>query len=197
MTHAQEQAVRRLAASFKEPIHRLFFMEDIPQKKLRNAIKSYAQDFEMGEVPILLYDNTVLGSSKVGFLLSDRRLYQMNETESPSSGDINLITDFDITPYKVFEVFEEAIGFYLTPVGDSRLSLGKILIVVSRKNHEEITARLLQLIYALTGRTYIPRQNTADSGAATNHATPLECSGCGAAVQLNAIFCDYCGRRLR
>jgi len=70
------------AASVSEEIARLltpygggplFVKPNIPEKKLRNAIGAYTR-LESGESIVALFDDTVFGSTKGGFCLTDRRL---------------------------------------------------------------------------------------------------------------------------
>ena len=186
MTQMQEQEARKFAAGFDGQIDRLFFMEEIPKKRLENAIKSYARDFETGEVPVLLWDDTVFGSAKDGFLLTDRRLYQKNFTERPSSSTLSGIVDFDIS--------KETLGTVLTVQGTS--SLNAIKIQYQCGNQEAVAARLIHMIYALTGRGDKLGGGNAASGAPAHSPFPLSCHACGAPAPQNCNFCEYCGARL-
>ena len=55
------EKVRSYSSKFPET--RFLFSPTIPQKKVRNAIKSYAPDVSESEV-LLLLDTTVFGSAK-------------------------------------------------------------------------------------------------------------------------------------
>lgn len=187
MTPTQEQAVRELEASFEGQIDRLFFWENIPQKKLKNALKSYGLEFETGEVPIYLWDDTIFGSAKDGFLLSDRRLYQKNIVERSSSSELSGIIDFDLS--------KTSSGFHLIPKG--RTELNTIKIQYQCGNQEAVAARLIHMIYALTGRVVGVEQEESNPEMSSGGATLLVCPGCGAAITPNAIFCEYCGGRFR
>ena len=143
MTKEQEQAIRKLEAGFEGKIDRLFFMEEISQKKLRNAINSYAQGFKKGETPVYLWDDTFFGSAKEGFLLTDRRIYQKNNLDAPSSSGIHEIVDFEL---------ERTISsYFLTPVGTSTLKT--IQMIYKCAYQESVPTRLTQMIHILTGRT--------------------------------------------
>ena len=186
MTHAQEQEARKFAAGFEGQIDRLFFMEEIPKKKLENARRSYARSFETGEVPVLLWDDTLFGSAKDGFLLTDRRLYQKNFSERPSCSDLSGIVDFDIS--------KESVGTVLSPQGTS--SLNAIKIQYQCGNQEAVAARLIHMIYALTGRrNELSGQNDV-SNTPLHSSSPLICHACGAPAPQNCNFCEYCGARL-
>lgn len=61
------------------PQHGLYLAPDIPEDKLRAAIRDYAAGTESGAV-LALYDATRLGSAKDGALfLADRFVYQNND----------------------------------------------------------------------------------------------------------------------
>jgi len=161
MTRAQEQAVRELQAGFKGQIDRLFFMEGIPPKRLANAKQSYAQGFEADEVPIFLWDDTVFGSAKDGFLLTDRRLYQKNFTEDASSSELSEIVDFDIST--------KVAGLTVTPTGNS--TLNPIKMQNGGKVREAVAARLILMISALTGRV-IGDEQVEPAQAVSSEGTP-------------------------
>jgi len=186
MTQTQEQAARDCQAGFEGEIDRLFFMEEIPKKKLENAKKSYARGVEMGEVPVFLWDDTVFGSAKDGFLLTDRRLYQKNFTEGASSSELSGIVDFDLS--------SAGDGLHLIPTGSSTLNTIKIQYRCG--NQEAVAARLIHMIYALTGRVIGGEQEETPE-TLSGEPTPLTCPGCGAAVAPNAMSCEYCDRRFR
>jgi hypothetical protein len=59
------------------PPYGAYFFKDIPPKKLKNAAKSpkFALTMSDEETAICFYDQTVFGSGKEGFLLTDKRLY--------------------------------------------------------------------------------------------------------------------------
>ncbi len=66
------EKVRSYSSIFPET--GFLFTPAIPQKKVRNAIKSYAPDVSESEV-LLLLDTTVFGSAKDGLLLTSDALY--------------------------------------------------------------------------------------------------------------------------
>ncbi|HPR34506.1 MAG TPA: hypothetical protein PKY64_02440 [Anaerolineaceae bacterium] len=66
------EKVRSYSSIFPET--GFLFTPAIPQKKVRNAIKSYAPDASESEV-LLLLDTTVFGSAKDGLLLTSDALY--------------------------------------------------------------------------------------------------------------------------
>lgn len=66
------EKVRSYSSKFPET--RFLFSPTIPQKKVRNAIKSYAPDASESEV-LLLLDTTVFGSAKNGLFLTGDALY--------------------------------------------------------------------------------------------------------------------------
>jgi len=57
----------------------IFFLDNIPKKKLRNAIKVYA-NISNNETPLVLIDDTIFGSAKNGLLLTDKAIYIKDST---------------------------------------------------------------------------------------------------------------------
>ncbi|MGI6085696.1 MAG: hypothetical protein ACOYIF_09670, partial [Acetivibrionales bacterium] len=69
--------------------HTKFFIgKYIPEKKLKNAMASYAQ-LSNDEVPLLLIDDTLFGSAKDGLLMTTSNLYYstlLKPGETPETG---------------------------------------------------------------------------------------------------------------
>ena len=85
MTEQVKQIVRDYSARIKDS--HIFFQPDIPQKKLRNALISYAEGVQEQDV-LVLVDNTVFGSAKDGALLTPTFFYVHNQMQQPKSIEI-------------------------------------------------------------------------------------------------------------
>ena len=91
--------------SSKFPESGFLFSPTIPQKKVRNAIKSYAPDASESEVLFLL-DSTVFGSAKDGLFLTSDALYAhpfLGKATKVSFKDIETIT-LEETEYESWTV---------------------------------------------------------------------------------------------
>ena len=91
--------------STKFPETGFLFSPTIPQKKVRNAIKSYAPDASESEVLFLL-DSTVFGSAKDGLFLTSDALYAhpfLGKATKVSFKDIETIT-LEETEYESWTV---------------------------------------------------------------------------------------------
>ena len=64
----------------KEPT--LYIAPDIPEKKLKKAIKSYAGDISP-EQALAMWDSTVFGSGKKGFIITERVFYYSEAMDKP------------------------------------------------------------------------------------------------------------------
>jgi len=82
-------------------LSRLFMFENIPPKRLENAIKSYALAMDNDETIIFLFDDTFFGSGKDGFILTTKGFYYRNYMEKANSVDIADIIDMDIKSAKL------------------------------------------------------------------------------------------------
>jgi len=82
-------------------LSRLFMFENIPPKRLENAIKSYALAIGNDETIIFLFDDTFFGSGKDGFILTAKCLYYRNYMEKASSVGVADIIDMDIKSVKL------------------------------------------------------------------------------------------------
>ena len=88
MSEAVRQIVRDYSLRIKDS--RIFFQPDIPPKRLRNALASYAKGAQEQDV-LVLVDDTVFGSAKDGDLLTPTALYTHSQTEQPQSIEISEI----------------------------------------------------------------------------------------------------------
>jgi|GEM_PF-3019923 len=66
----------------KEKNPALYYAPDIPGKKLEKAIKSYAQDLNPDQV-FVLWDSTILGSGKKGFLITEEAFRYSEVMDKP------------------------------------------------------------------------------------------------------------------
>lgn len=60
--------------------HRYYILAGTNDKKYSNAFASYCK-LQVGEFPILLFDNTIFGSAKEGFVLTTRGIYFRNSSD--------------------------------------------------------------------------------------------------------------------
>ena len=72
-------------------IDKFYMCEQIPPKKMQNAIKSFAPTCNYSEKPILFYDNTIIGSGKNGFLLTTKSFYAKPSMGSAETSYIHSI----------------------------------------------------------------------------------------------------------
>ena len=88
----------------KEKDPKLFIAPDIPGKKLKNAIKSYAKDITP-EQALAMWDSTVFGNGKKGFIITERIFYYSELMDKPwvvpyeSIQNISLGPDEDNIPW--------------------------------------------------------------------------------------------------
>jgi len=88
MSEVVKQIVRDYSAQIKDK--HIFFQPDIPRKKLRNALTSYAKDAQEQDA-LVLVDDTVFGSAKDGALLTPTALYTHNQMEQSQRTEISEI----------------------------------------------------------------------------------------------------------
>ena len=154
---------------------KLFFFEQIPSDKLENARESYAS-FTSEEDVILLYDDTVFGSAKDGFLLTSRRLYQKNMTELSRAVKLSNIEDITIKHRMLSS---------LMSVHSDEGIINIILTESSNGKNDKLLAVLKQIIQVL--------QSPGEAGRNTQ---VTQCRGCGAGFLPDQLFCEYCGGAL-
>ncbi|MCL2378218.1 MAG: hypothetical protein FWC77_03735 [Defluviitaleaceae bacterium] len=79
----------------KAGIDKLYLFDNIPSKKLKNAIAQYIPKPSEDETIVLFYDDTFWGSGKDGFILTTKRLLYKNFTDK---GRTVQISDILCTP---------------------------------------------------------------------------------------------------
>ena len=101
-------------------IHKTFFcVLQIPQRKLVNAIGSYAyQATKKDEAALLLYDSTVFGSAKAGFLLTSYGVYSK---EIPFDGNFCPLDEIIDVRYEAGLLLHYI--YLITPNGEIPLSV--------------------------------------------------------------------------
>jgi len=151
----------------------LYLFENIPPKKLNNAIKAYASSLGGDETVIMLYDGTILGSAKEGFVLTSKRLY---------SNAIGKVVIIDITDI----------------ISIIKLTNSKEIGVKTSNGIFEINTHVSFMdFYSKLLNTTIKLLNPASVSAAdvsqTGRKYEPRCKFCGAGNENNNATCEYCG----
>jgi uncharacterized membrane protein len=79
---------------------RVYFKDDIPEEKLRNAVEKYA-NIPHDETPLLLIDSAIFGSGKEGAVFTEKRIFGRSPIQE---GEIpyNSINSAELIYHKVF-----------------------------------------------------------------------------------------------
>jgi hypothetical protein len=163
----------------QEAHNKNFYFHHAPPAKLHNATLSYAPGMGRDETFIFLYDDTLFGSAKDGFILTTKRLYYRNQTESPMVASLADICDMTVDS----GTFTGKLVF-VTHQGS--FSVG-ILSATEKLALFNVMQKTLGLLGGLEG-TAAPAQNETPSPK----PRVLECAGCGARHDGNARTCIYC-----
>lgn len=156
----------------------VFLFDQAPAKKLRNATRSYAKAMGNEETVILLYDDTVFGSSKEGFILTTRRFYGKNLMESPAFAEVAAITAVTYDPASLGSP-EAHIHTGSGPV------LKKHLIMSHSEGQSQILCAALGEAVAL-----LQNPNARPGIVPGQQVVSARCAGCGAVGQMGV--CEYC-----
>lgn len=83
-------------------ISKFHMFEEIPLKLLENAITAYAPSLDPSETALFLYDDSIAGSGKSGFLLTNKALYTKSDFEKPAKAYLqNISRVTDMGKYKI------------------------------------------------------------------------------------------------
>ena len=83
-----------------EEFKKRFFLADENPKKVLAAVNAYAKNCK-GEEILALYDDSSFGNGKVGFLLTNKKLYICNSFEKPQEIELASIKEIKANPKKL------------------------------------------------------------------------------------------------
>lgn len=174
-----KQEIKRVFA-LVSGINTVFLFEAIPQKKLTNATLSYAKSLGSDEMIIALYDSTVFGSAKEGFILTSKRLYSKYIMGSKGEFvNINDINDIYIDHSSNSKDITVEISTNIIEINNTG-ALG---------NEDKLCAMLYGVVKLLGGLKSM--DSVGDVSKQLN--TEVRCLGCRAINPGNASECEYCG----
>ena len=164
--------------SQREDIGDIYFMYQTPVAKFKNARNSYAQNL-VRESMLLLYDSTFFGSAKLGFILSNEKLFYKNSDETPTGCiDVEKILDMTITESKELSV---------ESVCSIRTSIGTEQIYCVSPVHGNFYI-LKAFVDYLKGSGNLTKANTDQPNAAKSGI----CKACNAHNPIHSGTCEYC-----
>jgi len=182
MTQELEQQIRNVFSTTAS-MDRIYLFHEIPARKLGNAKSRYARILGSDEVVIALYDDTVWGSGKDGFLLTNRRIYGRNIADSAAFVEIQSITD-------VTQGGSSAAPLLQVYSGMAAPAFEKQMIMTSPNNQagaiiDAVRQTVLLLNPGLAGPEPTPTAQPSPT------AEKARCSGCGATGQVGTK-CKWC-----
>jgi hypothetical protein len=85
----------------KWAFRKIFYGPFIPEKKLSTARQAYASFSPREEAPILLYDDTLFGTGKTGFLITNEKFYYSMTASYSGPDTVGNLELSDIHSFKV------------------------------------------------------------------------------------------------
>jgi len=160
-------------------IDNLFLFTHIPPKRLKNAKSKYAWAMDNDEAAIILWDDTLFGSGKEGFVLTNKRLYSKETLEAGKFAYLSDIFDINI---------------------EHKRSSTKIIAKASASTLEIATAMAQNkenrsALFNILNKTVWLLKNSA--GINQGQTIPAKtCQNCGGHSTPNAVVCEYCNSPL-
>ena len=170
----------QIASIFSGGHKNVFLFDSAPDKKRRNAIRSFASQMGSGETILVQYDDTVWGSAKEGYILTNRALYAKNFGEGAET-PIALTDVTDVT-------YRENLLANVIQVHGRHASLKIELHIVE---DDEAFFRATRETVALLAPQMAAARNPVMVAQTVPQRVSTHCPGCGA-VGMGA-FCEYCG----
>jgi len=157
--------------------------KDIPDKKLKNATSSYASTLTHDETAVMLYDPTIFGSAKEGFLLTTRRLFCKSRSNNSGYTELCDIKNIIKTKEARSEQTIEDITI-ITKSGSFCFDSYQW-----KAGQKEAYIRVLIGIIRLLGGLV---SSVTPSTGQVSSSQEVKCAGCGAINAGSAKFCEYC-----
>jgi len=160
----------------EENVAHLFLFDNIPPKKLRRAIRTYAATLNENSPIIFLYDGSAFGSGGAGFILTPDRLFY-KDLVSEGHTAVCDITEITFSPHASPEaslMVKANAGNFQIGVWDLEGSRGAATLRILHK-----TINLLN--------------NNQGNIAASAAVRAIDCPSCGARYAGNVRVCEYCG----
>jgi len=151
----------------------VFFAPEIPERKLRNAVESYARAGS-GERALALIDNSFFGSASDGVLLTRERIYSNEWSDVTFALELDAIESVEFVESNLAkEIHLNGAKFVVLHMADARSvrTFAEMLDEIRRAFHPTETEF----------RTHKPRAG--------------KCASCGAPFRLTQLYanCSYCG----
>ncbi|MCL2426808.1 MAG: hypothetical protein FWD05_10795 [Oscillospiraceae bacterium] len=135
ITDSLKQQIIEIYEREREHLPEKFYLFDnVPHKELENAKKSYATLLHSDEVVIFLYDDTITGNGKKGFILTSKYLFSKSDATEAAKvyvGDINKITQATASKIRYAITVETAASgdtdFIVATTQEKRNSVERIL----------------------------------------------------------------------
>ena len=154
---------------------KLFFGENIPEKKLKNAVSAYAPS---AKTVYILCDNTVFGNAKNGFLLTDTTLYTCESHPLEINLDLIKSVDLEMGMLEKKIVINNQLPIIFTqPDKDTIQAIAKMFMRIASYNNS------------------VEKFGEENESSATESST-INCIGCGSEIPQNSKFCGECGTKV-
>jgi ribosomal protein L40E len=173
-------------------VDNLWFFEQIPPKKIKHAIKKYAPTLDCirnNEKPICLYDDTLFGSAKEGFILTDKRMYFRNVLASKGTAEVD-------------EIIEASWSGSFLKIKTAAESYDILLAHVSGKTKKDAMVFTVNGIIGLLKGSEItaPAETGDEVKPTTSQGTVMSlsvCTSCGAPNDSSRQVCRYCNIKMK
>ena len=91
---------------------------NIPPKKLRNALESYAPGIAPADVLVLI-DDTVFGGAKEGMIITKRKLFSKQILQSPIASELAAETKISLVRDRELHINGRKVHVFITPKKNS------------------------------------------------------------------------------
>ena len=184
LTAEQKEQIKAILQEEGEVLN-LFAFEAIPEKALQGARKKYATDIGNDESIILLKDDTLGGSGKEGFLLTDKRLFNKVAFEKTTILTIDSVANMSARRTGNGKSIVVDVIDFKTDSGVSSIYFGSQRKLIT-KEHLPMFYILQKIFALLRGPSPLAPEMPEHLGQAST------CQSCGA--HSSGSHCEYCNK---
>ncbi len=161
---------------------KILLLNDIPDKKARNVVCSYAEGLGIQADDIkLLYDHTVFGNAKDGMVMTNQFIIDhMNKKPIPLN-QVQYLRVVTVDDNKKCQVYAEPMHLWLMDT-----------LIIKSDVLKPFIDKVNQYIFGY------PEKHTGTASGSQNTVTNQQyvCPSCGRLINFKDAFCDNCGTQI-
>ena len=161
---------------------KILLLNDIPDKKARNVVNSYAEGLGIQAADIkLLYDHTVFGNAKDGMVMTNQFIIDHINKKPVPLNQVQYLRVVMVDNNKKCQVYAEPMHLWLMDT-----------IIIKMDVLKPFIDKINQYIFGYPENV----SNVSSNSQNTSTSQQYVCPTCGHTINYKAAFCDSCGTQI-